>query len=278
MSELARFSMTTHLDTMYEVLKRDGALILENAISDHTISKVYQELRPFIDATAPGMDTFSGHNTTRTGALVSRSRSCWDLVVHPTIKALAERLLLPYCERIQLHLTQAIRIRPGEPSQLLHRGSWAWGDRLAFGVEPQLNTIWALTDFSSANGATCFVPGSGRWADGRQPCQEEIVQAEMSRGSVVIYTGSIFHGAGENRSSEDRVGVNITYSLGWLRQEENQYLSCPPSIASGVPEVLQELLGYHEKAAAFGYYTPPVPPGAAPEMVAPRYAVKLPRS
>ena len=75
----------------------------------------------------------------------------------------------------------------------------------------------------------------------------------MSRGSVVIYSGSVYHGGGANQTEHERVGVNLTYCLGWLRQEENQYLACPPEIARTLPKDLQRLMGYARGAYALGY-------------------------
>jgi len=49
--------------------------------------------------------------------------------------------------------------------------------------------------------------------------------AEMKAGSVLIWTGSLYHGAGENRSDVNRIELTIQDMLAWLRQEENQYLS-----------------------------------------------------
>jgi len=40
---------------------------------------------------------------------------------------------------------------------------------------------------------------------------------------------------GANTTKASRIGMNIGYSLGWLRQEENQYLACPPEIARTLP-------------------------------------------
>ena len=57
------------------------------------------------------------------------------------------------------------------------------------------------------------------------------------------------------------MGLNITYCLGWLRQEENQYLSCPPHIAKDLEPVLQELLGYTMGNYALCYYSEPEPDG-----------------
>ena len=95
----------------------------------------------------------------------------------------------------------------------------------------------------------------------------------MKRGSVLIYTGTVFHSGGANVSSGDRMGLNITYALGWLRQEENQYLSCPPEIARTLDPELAQLIGYAMGQYALGYYTPPLPPGEGPEAVAPDFAL-----
>ena len=95
----------------------------------------------------------------------------------------------------------------------------------------------------------------------------------MKKGSVLVYTGAVFHGGGANISEADRWGLNITYSLGWLRQEENQYLSCPPQIAATLDKDLQALLGYAMGNYALGYFTPPLPAGEGPETVPPQYAL-----
>jgi hypothetical protein len=79
----------------------------------------------------------------------------------------------------------------------------------------------------------------------------------------------VIHSGGANVSGADRVGINITYSLGWLRQEENQYLSCPPEIAATLAPDLQRLIGYSMGSYALGYFSPPLPPGMGPEIVPP---------
>ena len=255
-----------------EILKRDGALILRDVAGPEALAALRAELMPYVDATRPGRDPFSGFATTRTGALVARSPAIRDLVTHKAVLALCDGLLLPSCERYQLHLTQAIRIMPGQPAQAIHRDRWAWGRHLA-GLEPQLNTIWALTDFTRENGATCVIPGSVTWDDNRKATPAEMTYAEMPAGSVLVYTGGVFHGGGSNTSDADRIGLNITYGLGWLRQEENQYLSCPPEIARTLDSALQDLMGYALGSFAMGYYSPPGAPGEGPELVPPVYAL-----
>ncbi|HLZ82184.1 MAG TPA: phytanoyl-CoA dioxygenase family protein [Caulobacteraceae bacterium] len=259
-------------ETIGAILDTDGALILDDVIAPAQVSAVMGELNPYIAATPVGRDKFTGFATTRTGALVARSPLSRELVMHPAILAACDSFLLRACDRYQLHLTQVIRIRPGQPRQALHRDRLAWGGFLK-GVEPQLNTIWAMTDFTEENGATQVVPGSPLWEEGRRAEPREIGYAEMKAGSVLVYSGSVIHGGGENRSDADRVGVNITYCLGWLRQEENQYLSCPPPIARTLDKKLQTLLGYAMGSYALGYFTPPLAPGAGPEVAPPQVAL-----
>ena len=76
----------------------------------------------------------------------------------------------------------------------------------------------------------------------------------MPRGSVLLYVGSLYHGGGANSSEASRRGINVGYTLSWLRQEENQYLACPPEVARDLPEEVARLAGYRRGAYALGYY------------------------
>ena len=244
-------------DEVVAVMQRDGACIVSDAVADDLRSRMTGELQPYLDRTPMGTDDFSGKSTQRTGALVARTPACRAFVTHPAILGAAESFLAPYTERILLHLTQSIHIHPGQGAQVLHRDRLAWGTHLPRSIEPQFNTIWALTDFTAANGATRVVPGSQKWDWKRRAEPSEICQAEMTAGSVLLYSGSVLHSGGQNRSNASRLGLNITYCLGWLRQEENQYLSCPPHIARDLDPELQELLGYTQGNYALGYFSDP---------------------
>ena len=272
MAKLKHLPADTEPNSIVAAVQQDGAVILDNVLSEEFIAALREETDPYMNQTINGEDPFAGFNTTRTGGLMIRSSKCRDLIEHETILNPCREFLAPFCERVQLHLTQIIRIRPGETDQAIHRDRWAWGKHLAH-VEPQFNTIWAITDFTNENGATQVVPGSTKWPDDQVIEPEQITQAEMKAGSVLIYSGSVFHGGAANSSDGDRIGINITYALGWLRQEENQYLTCPPEIAKDLSPTLQELAGYAMGQYALGYYTPPGDPGEGPETVPPQYAL-----
>ena len=257
MAELVTFDPDHDLAEILAVMRRDGAAIIRGAMPPDQHDRVVDELSPWVEATPLGRDDFTGRRTGRTGALVARSEACRELVMDPRIIDLANGFLEPFTNRIQLHLTQVINIHPGQGKQPLHRDRLAWGGYLPDGLEPQFNTIWALTDFTEENGATRVVPGSSEWDSERRAEDHERAQAIMDAGSVLLYTGSVIHSGGENRLTADRIGINITYCLGWLRTEENQYLSCPPEIAKELDPGLQELMGYTMGNYALGYYSDP---------------------
>jgi ectoine hydroxylase-related dioxygenase (phytanoyl-CoA dioxygenase family) len=270
---LRRLPSTSTSDAIVQALQADGALIVENVMPEEQLLVMNDEVRPFIDRTPMGRDDFTGKLTQRTGALIARTPTCRDLVMHPLILDAARSFLAPYTDKIILHLTQTICINPGNPAQPLHRDRLAWGTHIPPTIEPQFNTIWALTDFTGENGATRCVPGSHRWDWEKRADKDAIEQADMKAGSVFVYSGSVLHSGGENKADERRVGLNLTYTLGWLRQEENQYLSCPPHIAKHLDPELQELLGYTQGHYALGYYSDPQGDVTGSDILPPEFAL-----
>jgi len=244
---------STSADKIAEILERDGACIVDRLVDAQVLGKLRAELAPYIEATAMGTDSFSGRRTKRTGGLVARSETAREIVQNPLVLG-AVKALLKGATSFHLHLTQVIAIGPDEPAQMIHRDQWAF-DFFPFpkGYEVQCNTIWALTDFTEQNGATRVIPGSHLYDDGLKFEEKDTEPAEMSAGSVLFYTGAIYHGGGANRSDATRFGLNITYARSWLRQEENQYLSVPHDIARELPEPLLRLIGYARGAYALGY-------------------------
>lgn len=113
MPDLVHLPADAATDEIMAVLDRDGALILDDVISADEADAFRAELRPYVEATRPGQDSFTGRRTTRTGALVARSPQARAAVMDQRIRAICDRVLLPNCERYQLHLTQLIRIMPG---------------------------------------------------------------------------------------------------------------------------------------------------------------------
>jgi len=257
MGEIKHVSIDTPIETILEILDEDAGLIIDNFLSDQNIESIKNDLKPYLNVTRNGQDEFTGFETKRVGALMARSKTCQDLALDPLINQMAESFLGPHCESYQLHFTSAIQIGPGESSQILHRDRGVWGGYIPRKIETQFSTVWAINDFTKENGATQVVPGSHKWHKDREPLPEEIAYAEMKAGSVFIYTGSVLHGGGTNVTEQPRLGVFLHYAPSWLRQEENQYLSCPPEVAKDFSPELRSLIGYSKGGYVLGFFTDP---------------------
>ena len=257
MAKVKHISIDTPDEEALKIIDQDAAVIIDDVIADAEVDKILNELNPFIKGNLKGADEFTGFQTTRVGALIARSHGCRDLAMHTKINALASQFLEPHCDNYQLHFTSLISIGPGETKQILHRDRGLWGGYISRKIETQFAVVWAATDFTFENGATQLVPGSHKWDAKREPLEDEIAYAEMKKGSVLIYTGSVLHGGGDNISDEVRSGIFIHYAPGWIRQQENQYLSCPPEIAKELTPELRSLIGYSKGGYVMGFYSDP---------------------
>jgi ectoine hydroxylase-related dioxygenase (phytanoyl-CoA dioxygenase family) len=261
LGEIPRFQAGDAIDAMAAALDAAGCLVVEGVADGAAREAVVAELTPHMQATPVSEDdpeSFYPGKTRRVTALVARSEAVGRWIVDPLPTALCDRFLGPHAEfGYQLHVTAALEVGPGARAQVLHREE----DSFTFFPLPRPNlivaTMWAVSDFRADNGATLLVPGSHRWNEERKPAPGEVVQAEMPAGSVLFWLGGTLHGAGANRSDDWRYGVILTYSLGWLRQEENQYLDVPMELAARLPEQLRAVIGY-PMHRALGFFDPRV--------------------
>jgi len=253
-SHLQHLDRTASSESVLAALEADGVVVIDRLVEPGVLDRISDELAAYIEATPYGPDEFAGRRTKRTGGLIARSPTTRELITHPLVIGAVDALLSAKSMSFQVHLTQVISIGPGEPAQTIHRDQWAFSFfPFPKGWEVTCNTIWAMTDFTEENGATRVIPGSHKLEDGLSFEQADTIPAEMEKGSVLLYSGSAYHGAGANRSNATRVGLNLTYSASWLRQEENQYLSVPLEIARTLPVELLRLMGYARGAYALGY-------------------------
>lgn len=260
--EIERCGSETELPVLLAALDRDGAVIVEDLLSAEVVARVNAEVGAAVDGADPAsalfnpaLQAFHGAHTRQVSGVPALSPSfATEVMCHPTLLALAEALLGPSCARFQLNIAHLLQRGPGAEDQLLHRDELVWSDVPRPCPELQLASVIAFVDFTADNGATRVVPGSHRWPEreltpieqftGRQPTEVEIAVAEMSAGSAVIYTGGTIHGGGANTTDTARRGAHLSYCLGWLRTEENNYVAVPPKIAATLPRQAQEVLGY----------------------------------
>jgi ectoine hydroxylase-related dioxygenase (phytanoyl-CoA dioxygenase family) len=213
-------------------LQRNGACVVLNQVSEKLIDAVNADFRvPFDKLGRFDENDFNGYKTLRISGILGISHAAAELVAHPRVMAAADATLLPHCAIYRIGSLTGIEIWPGESNQELHLDDSMYPLRIP-GVEYQISAMWALSEFTEENGATRVVMG------------DDVMQAAMPKGSLLLYLGTTVHGGGANRSDAPRAGLINTYSLGWLRQEENQYLNVPYDVAMTHSKIIQRLMGY----------------------------------
>jgi ectoine hydroxylase-related dioxygenase (phytanoyl-CoA dioxygenase family) len=181
----------------------------------------------------------------RFGRALLRSEHARTLIQNKLILGISERVLRPWCESIQLNLTQGIAVHPGAPAQLPHRDQDMWSGPKGE-MEYMVNVIWPLNHFTRENGATLIWKGSHREDKDKYLVDDGVIAAEMAVGDVLMFLGSTLHGQGTNDSEEIRRALVVGYSLSWLKPYENNMLAYPPHIARTFPPELLELIGYQQ--------------------------------
>jgi ectoine hydroxylase-related dioxygenase (phytanoyl-CoA dioxygenase family) len=230
------------------LLAERGYAMIPDAIGEEQVKLARAELERILAITPSGRDDFEGRRTRRVYALFAKTRSLDALALHPEVLAILDRVLGAF----QLSAPAGISIGPDEQAQPLHPDDAIYPLPRPHD-EVVVNVMWPLQEFTEANGATRIVPGSNRWATERPGPDTPTITVEMPPGTALLYTGSVWHGGGANRTEGDRLGVVMHYAASWLRPVENHVLAVPPSLASTLPERLQELLGYNIHPPFIGY-------------------------
>ena len=234
-------------------LLADGYCIIPNLLPGHKVRALHEDLKPRLHRTPFCEGDFFGTRTKRFGGILKRSPHAAALVQHPMILDIMQTVLGPHCDHFQLNLTQVIEIWPGEPEQAPHRDHNMWGGPKGE-MEYLVNVMWPFTPFRAENGATLVWPGShGRQCETLYDRSQAVV-AEMDPGSALLFLGSTQHCGGRNRANMPRAGVVVSYSLGWLKPYENQWLVYPPHVARDFSPELAALVGYRQHRPNLGNY------------------------
>lgn len=241
------------VETFASRLLADGYLIIPGLLDPIGLDRLYAELDPHFERAEFGSGLFYGAETKRFGSVLRRSRAAQDLVVHPTVLGVVERVIGEWCQCLQLNLTQAIEIHPGAPVQCPHRDHDMWAGPKGE-IQYMINVMWALDDFTAENGATRIWPGSHLGDLEAMAPEKDAQAAVMRRGSALFFLGSTLHSGGANRSAKPRRGLIMSYCLGWLKPWENQWLAYPPNIARRFAPEVSALVGYRQHLPSLGNF------------------------
>jgi ectoine hydroxylase-related dioxygenase (phytanoyl-CoA dioxygenase family) len=226
-----------------EKVKKDGYCILNNVIEDDLIEEISDQLAILEKKLniAPGDNLFEGLKTTRIYNLLAHGEIFQKIPIHPNVLPVVEGVL---DKGLLVSSLSSIAIGPGERAQPIHSD-----DQLIPLPKPHppiiCNTMWAITDFTEENGATRLVPGTHLADQSPNPLSNyDSIPAEMPRGSVLVWVGSLWHGGGANKTNSKRIGIAMNYCAGFIRQQENQQLGIPLNVIEKFPRRLQELVGF----------------------------------
>ena len=264
-TSLPRVPATAPTERIVDGLREHGGVIVEGVLGPDVLARFNAEIEPILARVSPkreylnpAIDFFYGDRVRQITGVAARSRVFGEeILCHPLYDAVCDAILGPSCASWQLNVAQVMDRGPGAEQQFLHRDEDVWVHLPRPHPEVQLASVIALVDFTAELGATVVVPGSHRWPRDRQPEPDELGYAEMSAGSAVLYLGSTIHAGGGNSTADGwRRGMHMSFVVGWLRTEENNYLSTPPEVARRLPRRSQELLGYaaHDAIAVGGGY------------------------
>ncbi len=232
-------AVAAHVDKV----RTDGWAVVEDAIDLDLVDAISDDLlRLERDlGIVPADNLFEGRRTTRIYNLLVHGPLYARIPVHPNVLPIVEKILDP---GLLISSLSSISIGSDEQAQPIHSD-----DQLIPLPKPHppliCNTMWAITDFTEANGATRLCPGTHN-ADHSPNLLEhyDSIAAEMPKGSVLVWVGSLWHGGGANTTAKRRVGIAMNYCAGYVRQQENQQLGIPVETARRFPRRLQELCGY----------------------------------
>ena len=285
---IKRFSKNDDMTEVVSEVRTNGVAVIENLFAPDVMDSLAAKVKDGLEAQEPGGGSFFGgrkrsvtglfarglefsehlllnecvlevadgillpdfpmsDKAARQPKIVADDADSWSAMFH-----LADPLTGPNCHHYRLNATVAMQVCQGGDNQTLHRDEWRYlpyMHRDPMGPELTVAFMVAVTDFTTDNGATRYVPGSNRWPQGRRPEEHEVVQATMAKGSVGVWLGSVYHGLGVNHTSVPRTGMIFSHGLDHLTQEENQFLAVPPEIAYTLPKRAQQLIGYRSSGA-----------------------------
>jgi hypothetical protein len=233
-------------------IERSGFSILEGVLDPSLLDRIEHALADLEkqQKIVPAHNDFEGRHTTRIYNLLAYSGVFGEIPLQDDVLSVVEGVLDDGC---LVSTLSSIAIGPDETPQLIHSDDQVIGLKRPHQALV-CNSMWALSDFTEANGATRLVPGSHLLDHGPDPRETiDTIPALMKRGSVLVWHGSLWHGGGANISDTRRTGIAMNYCAGFIRSQENQQLGVPREVVASYPMRLKRMLGYGVYRSLIGH-------------------------
>jgi len=112
-----------------------------------------------------------------------------------------------------------------------------------------INMMLNIDEFSAANGATVFVPGTHqkRELPSDEYLRANALPAEAPAGSMIVFDATTWHASGFNASSEDRLAINHMFTRSYMKQMIDYVRALGSDFVVGLPPRTQQLLGWYTR-------------------------------
>lgn len=117
------------------------------------------------------------------------------------------------------------------------------------GYVASMNVMVAIDAFTAENGGTLVVPGTHQLASrpSDRYLEAHAVSVECPPGSLLVFDSTIWHAAGENRSTADRLAINHQFTRSFLKQQVDYVRALGPEKVLAQPARTQQLLGWYTR-------------------------------
>lgn len=238
---------TDDIDQAEKDLHDHGICLVADVLTGEALTRVQDRLAAVAaddrdDGYATDFRLDLDDSNQRVWGLLSKGRPFVELVEHPLALRLLESVLGP--DMLLSNISSNIT-RSGGGEMVLHADQMympaPWS-----GVQGA-NAIWAIDDFTAANGGTIIVPGSHKF--NRRPEGDELtaegIPLQAPAGTMCVMDGRVWHKTGSNTTNgQQRAGVFAWYTLPIYRPQENWFLSLDPRVLQSASPKLLSLLGY----------------------------------
>ncbi|KAJ5904764.1 phytanoyl-CoA dioxygenase family protein [Penicillium subrubescens] len=263
------------LDTIIPILKHNGGVVIRNFMSPEILGAVIEEVKPhFGDHLGERGEIFAKQSQVVSGLAAKSPSFVENIICDPLYGSICDYLLtsrftswygseqVTFDAQPQLNAAVSIRNQPGGEAQKLHRDDMGHHNHLpriapeeyAIGRDTGVGIFVAATHTSKENGATRFIPGSHLWGPENAPDESLTVPVELNPGDVFFMLASCYHGGSANTTmSEQRMIFSAFMTKGFLRQEENQYLTVPKEKLQGLSVEACRRLGFAPSEPFLGW-------------------------
>lgn len=166
-------------------------------------------------------------------------------------------------ETAVLHLQNGLLLPPfppGETPSVFQNRYHMDFSRLLNGYLCSVNTMFAIDEYTVANGGTLVVPGTHQQVPppSAEYLQRHGVPVECPAGSMIVFDSTLWHAAGANSSGRDRLAINHQFTRSYFKQQVDYVRALGETLVLEQPPRTQQLLGWYTRVITSldEYYRP----------------------